>query len=780
MALVSGAPSIRLEGDEKRALALIPEGRLLLAKAQAFAQRADIPTYSMNRRVSEDEYIYVLVAAGQNIVQISAGVVIPDRVLEEPEIPEPSLFPDFLSGMVTDGIMEEREETKPDGTKIRYKIIRSWAPTPNCASVQDISAGLQSSRRLAVAPYASFGEWREPEGSRVQYSQLQVPRSSQWSGTMKKVVQICMGFGRINKNKLRDPAQPNKATPYMKEVDQYGVQVRFDYKFMRSHGIFRAEDGRLWLVEISAGRGVVAMPLPIYPGSMSQGFRARAEARGDTAMTTALDELGCLPTGEAFPTTPALFNKKVENGEILQLLSASDLSDFYGRLSGFSSICGWSFSDRGEQAHNVGYHYPEEEDGYQRACWYQINIKIGPINKNREPGEPIASGSAELRLQQEGYLYSPPIRKSFIPVKYYEPMMEPPGLLSHSARPLYGGSLQKDCDTPVYVGIVEGELKVARYFRAGDSKPINTRIDERDGEPCLYGGTWSWTYESGNQSMPPMPYTNDIDSRAVLSSSVTTGTLTVSPSGFGAATGVVFIDRPQYVLVRRARVFKSHTVTETKSGEMRSACFVNPGYLRDGYYFFDGHYFESHKGSESVDYRRTLMDPNQGVSWSMISGGLPGGPPYGPQCSGENCGGKHTYPLIMCNVYNTGDCSEYADAGQWLYQCQASYAFRGSGIRGPEWSTSWDNGRDFQGTWNLVAAAGGMRSGPTNEILHEYAMQPSPDPDTGSVQQLFAMKNAIGSDTLMYTKGFVAGLVVEGYTPVPAQNMSTFIGVNQP
>lgn len=780
MASYDGAPSIRLEGDEKRALALIPEGKLLLSKAQAFTKRAEIPTYSMSRRVSDDEYIYVLVAGDQNIIQISAGVVFPDRVLEEPEVPEPSLFPDFLSGMVQNGIMEEREETKPDGTKIRYKIIRSWAPTPNCAKMQKISTGLQTSRRLAVAPYASLSEWRAPEDSNVEFSQLHVPRSSQWSGTMKKVVQICMGFGRINKNKLRDPDQPTKTSPYMKEVDQYGVQVRFDYKFMRTHGIFRAEDKRLWLIEISAGRGVVAMPLPIYPGSDTQGFKARAEARGDTAMVTALEELGCLPTGEAFPTTPALFNKKVERGEILQLLAPSDLQDFYGRLSGFSSICGWSFTEKGEQAHNVGYHYPEEEDGYQRACWYQINIKIGSINKDRKPGEPIATGSAELRLQQEGFLYSPPIRKSFIPVKYYEPMMDPPGLLSHSAKPLYGGTLTKDCDTPVYVGVVEGELKVARYFRAGDSKPINTRVDERDGEPCLYGGSWSWTYESGNQFMPPMPYTNDIDSRAVLSSSVTTGTLTVSPSGYGGAFGTVFVDRPQYVLVRRARVFKSHTVTETKSGEMRSACFVSPGYLRDGYYFFDGHYFDSHKGSESVDYNRTLIDPNQGVSWSMISGGLPGEPPYGPQCDGKNCGGKHTYPLIMCTVYNNGPCSEYADSGQWLSQCAPSYAFKGSGIRGPGWSTSWDNGRDFQGTWNLVAAAGGIRSGPTNETLHEYAMRPSPDPESGSVQQLFAMKDAIGSDTLMYTRGFVAGLVVEGYTPVPAQNMCALIGVNQP
>lgn len=777
MASYDGAPSIRLEGDEKRALALIPEGKLLLSKAQAFTKRAEIPTYSMSRRVSDDEYIYVLVAGDQNIIQISAGVKYPGLVHEEPEVPESPVFPDFLSGLVFNGIMDTREETKPDGSKVSYKIIRSWAPTPNCAKMQKISTGLQTSRRLAVAPYASLSEWRAPEDSNVEFSQLHVPRSSQWSGTMKKVVQICMGFGRINKNKLRDPNQPTKTSPYMKEVDQYGVQVRFDYKFMRTHGIFRAEDNRLWLIEISAGRGVVAMPLPIYPGSDTQNFKARAEARGDTAMVTALEELGCLPTGEAFPTTPALFNKKVERGEILQLLAPTDLKDFYGRLSGFSSICGWSFTEKGEQAHNVGYHYPEEEDGYQRACWYQINIKIGSINKDRKPGEPIATGSADLRLQQEGFLYSPPIRKSFIPVKYYEPMLDPPGLLSHSAKPLYGGNLTKDCDTPVYVGIVEGELKVARYFRAGDAKPINNSTDEREGEPCLYGGTWTYTSETGTQSIPPMPYTNDIDNRAVLATTVITSTMTVTPSGYSGAFGTEFIDRPQYVLVRRARVFKSHTVTETKSGEMRSACFVNPGYLRDGYYFFDGHYFDSHKGGESVDYDRTLIDPNQGVSWSLRAG-PPGGPPYGSQCDGKNCGGNHTYPLIMCTVYNKGPCSEYADSGQWLSQCAPSYAFKGSGIRGPGWSTSWDKGRDFQGTWNLVAAAGGMRSGPTDEILHEYAMRPSPDPETGSVQQLFAMKNAIGSDTLMYTKGFAAGLVVEGYTPVPAQNMGAFIGVN--
>ena len=197
MASYDGAPSIRLEGDEKRALALIPEGKLLLSKAQAFTKRAEIPTYSMSRRVSDDEYIYVLVAGDQNIIQISAGVVFPDHVHEEPEVPEPALFPDFLSGLVFNGVMDSRQETKADGSKVSYKVIRQWAPTPNCAQVQKINTGRQPSRRLAVRPHNSMSEWNAPPESILEYSQNVVPRTSEWSGTMKKVVQVVFGLGRM-------------------------------------------------------------------------------------------------------------------------------------------------------------------------------------------------------------------------------------------------------------------------------------------------------------------------------------------------------------------------------------------------------------------------------------------------------------------------------------------------------------------------------------------------------------------------------------------------------
>ena len=61
-------------------------------------------------------------------------------------------------------------------------------------------------------------------------------------------------------------------------------------------------------------------------------------------------------------------------------------------------------------------------------------------------------------------------------------------------------------------------------------------------------------------------------------------------------------------------------------------------------------------------------------------------------------------------------------------------------------------------------------------------MVPSPDPDTGLIQFIYAEHSAIGEDCVIYTKGF-GDRVVTGYTPVPlAQNdgMPLFIGVNQP
>jgi hypothetical protein len=783
MALVQGTPSIRLEGDRERALALIPEAQLLLAKAQSVTQRADVPTYSMNRRVSDDEYIYVLQYGEQSVIHISAGAVHPDVVYNAPELPPYTQFPNFLSGIVSDGRMDTRTETRPDGSTVTYKVMRQWAPTPGCAAERKLPTGRQSSLRLAVSPHSSMTpEWAAPPFvTNFEYSQYMVPRTSMWSGTMKKVVQIVFGFGHIRKSMLRDPKAPTTpSTQYMKDVDHLGVQVQYDYKFMRTHGIYRGPDNVLWLIEISASRGVLAMPLPIFPGSSGVNFLLRAEQRGDKALQTALEDLGCLPTGEGFPAGATL-QAKLDRGDILRLLSAGDLQEFY-RLSGYSSVCGWAFSENGHEAHNVGYTYPGD-DVFQKGYWYQININIGAVIKKRRPGEPIALGFANLRKQSEGYLYSPPVKFSYIPVKYYEPLLPEPGLLSHSAKPLGPSTKAIECDTVVFVAFMNGALKTARYFKPKKADSQGSSFDDRIGETCLLDGSWSWR-TAGPRSLPAMPYTNDIDNRSLLYESVDEGTLTSGTLGYDPPRYSDFIQAPDGCVVTKAKVWKQTTVTEQRGGESRGACFVVPAYSREAYYYFDGHLYDGgRKGSTSVNYV-SVLSPYIYYGYRKFPRIYIIPYPPGCDCRTDKCGGKHTERRIVCFEYSRHQCYDYADGGPWAEQCQdiESLCAGKAPIRKPT-SVSWDKGTDFKGTWNFYSdGLNGAASGETTEQQHAYAMAPSPDPETNLVQFIAAEHSAIGGECVLYTKGFNGEQVVTGYTPVPlgAHEMPLFIGVNQP
>lgn len=781
MASYDEAPSVRLEGDEKRALALIPEGKLLLSKVQAFVQRAEIPTYSMSRRVSDDEYIYVLVAGGRGIIHISAGVVFPDAVhREEPERREGTRFPDFLSGLVFNGTMDDHQETRADGSTISYKAIRQWAPTPNCAQVQGINVGRQISRRLAVRPHESMSEWQSPLLFR-ENSQYVTPRTSQWSGTMKKVVQVVFGLGHIGKDKLRDPKDPTTTTRYMRDVEHSGVQVQYDYKFMRTHGIYRGPDNTLWLIEISAGKGVIAMPLPIFPDSDTQAFALRAEQRGDRAMQLVLEELGCLPTGESFPTGAA-YQEKLDSGDILQLLSSDAMQEFY-RLSGYSSICGWAFNEAGNEAHNVGYHWPDGV-GVQKGYWYLININIGSVNQHRLPGQPIANGSASLKLQNSGYLYSSE-EGGFIPVKYFEPLLPVPGLLSHSAKPIGPVSSAVNCDTPVFVAFMNGDLKVARYFRSWRVEMYDQSTDDRSPDECLLEGTWTWTRMTGSNSLPAMPYTNDIDPRSVLEEHFQTSTLTSNSLGFDPPRFSDFIDAPEGCIVWRDKVWKNTTVFEERGGESRGACFIVPGYSREAYYYFEGHFYNGgRRGAISTIYPR-VTDPHIYYGWRdfpRISY-----PPYPPGrgCETWKCGGRHAERRVVCWEYSKHACYDYADSGPWASECQdiVSLCAGTTPIRVPS-HVQWNKGVDFKGTWNFFSnGLNGPAFGPITQGEYEYAMAPSPDPDTMDTQLIYAEHSAIGEDCAIFTKGFFGERVVMGYTPVPlidSDGMPLFIGVNQP
>ncbi len=792
MAVYDGVPSIRLEGDEGRALALIPEAKALLYKVQNILSKTGTSTYSMSRRVDEDSYIFVLCAGGQNIITISVAPTVPDIVTPPSVEPLERLFPDFYSGLVYDGKLGERTRTI-DGETVRYAVCESFAPTSVCQRTHDLNPGRQPVGRLAIRPHGELPEL-ENDGFGPSYTQYQRLRPSMYSGRMKQVVQVLMGLGRIGKAKMRDPTRDVPDSQYIKQVDRNGVQIRYDYKFNRTHGISRGTDGRLWLVEISISRGVLAFPLPIFPQSDTAGYIARAEALGDDAMVTALEELGCLPTGESFP---ADLEAKIASGDVLRLLTADELRPFYDHSS-YSSSMGWAFSKRGNEAHNTAWYF-SDSDGIQRGVWYQINIRIGAIETNREPNQPIAVASASIRRQGEGKIYCPPFPKTswarYVPIKFHEPLL--PGLLSHDGAPAYGATnvAGPHCDTVMFVCFVGDDLKTVRYYRNPRVIDNSGTEDSRIPGECLYADSWQIVTRSGNMSIPAMMYSNDFDDRRALQGTLVTTNIESRDLGYDPPRFSDYITNPQVARVSRNRVFRRTTHTETQNGDSVGSVVAIPQYSREAYYYATGSTFTGGRTiSTNVGYD-VLQDPNVGYSWRAFPSGYAGFPwPSGIGCTPDRCGGiwtpdgskPHSERKVVCTTYENFSCAEYADAGTWLTLCQVVDRFNQPGMdKTPSYSVN-VIGPDSRAELKLVSPGhGGPVSIPLtfSEFSNKW-QAPSPDPETFIIQFIYATHSSLGADLLIYYDNLSVAspnVVKIGFAPDTITNADGFpcvVGVN--
>lgn len=801
MALVDGTPSIRLEGDKAKATALIPEGRLLLYKVQSVVRNSHVSTFSMQRRIDENSYVYALHAYGQNIIFISSDSEVPDKI----DIPilssgGGSIFPDFYSGLVYNGYINYYTGKPPPGSpgavgENGYLGLASFSPTPACNQIfPELNMGQQVVTRLAVYPWSAFNELNNPDPSGEDYSQYTRLRSSMYSGTMAKVVQLVMGYGYMGEAKMRYPdgskfSDPNSEQFVIQSIST-GVQIRYDYKFNRTHGITVGSDGVLWLVEIGLARGVLARPLPLMRNSTTEAFRERAEKRGDRAMVYALDELGGLPSGEAFPgnITPALLN-----GDVIRLMEPADLQRFYSCTS-YSSSMGWAFNDRGTEAHNTAYYFGD--DGYQRGVWYRIDIRIGAVNKDRQPGEPIGSGSATLNLAEENPMYAPPIRNQrYFPMKFYEPQF--PGLISHDASPMQGATGQvPDTNTVMFVCFINGDLHTLRYFRSARTEYIEqTTTDELPGE-CLYDGSWNTTQVSGTRTLSAMPYTNIIDWRSMCEEHYINTTRTVTAVGFLSPVVADFIQAPEACRVTRRKLFRSVVETEEAGGEQWQGAAAVPRYCRSSYSLCYGHWYDGGKaGSITVTYP-TLGDPNVAYGWRCFPriASIPWPTDIG--CARENCGGsctsggqgEHSDRKVVCMDTEYQACSEFADSGPFITMCQSLDPFVGRGERLPEGSSErWSEGNAFESEVFTYAEGygGAIENTLTEYHFKEVWMHPSPDPETGLVQHMYGTYSCLGSPSLVVQTGIDGGIFTSGYAPDRVGSgattpFPTFIGVNIP
>ncbi len=783
MAVYDGVPSIRLEGDKDRALAFVPDAKALLYRVQSFLKIADVSTFSASQRV-DNGYIYVLSSSGQNIIHIAVDVEFVDTVEPEPPIPpEGKTFPSFYSGLVSSGFLESR--VGPDGS---YSVCYQFAPTPTCVDIHpELSSGWQSPARLAVRP---FFDDLQNSGS-ITFSQYTRLRSSMYSGAMASVVQVILGLGRIRDTALADPLDPGAARAYRRMVKTHGVQVRYDYKFHRTHGVVRGADNRMWLVEISQARGVLAMLLPCFPGSETEAYIASAELRGDSAMVTALSELGALPTGESFPSSGTELAERIAAGTILQLLPASALSAFYENQP-YSINMGWAFNNNGSEAHNTGFRFGE--DGLQRGVWYLIRFNIGEVISPREPGEPLATASATVVRQAEGYLHAPNTKRGrFLPIKFYDPLLG--GLRSHDGAPSLAVDNVPVCDTVMFVCFVNDELKTARFYKDLTTEQIDSfETDVVPGE-CLYAGSWYETTITGTRALPAMMYTNDYDDREVQDPFVQETRIESRDIGFDPPRFNDVLLSPETAYVFRRKVFKVTTDSETRSSPFIGGVVVIPQYCRETYYYATGKTFEGgRRGQTSIEYTY-LKDPNVGWTWRNFP--RINGPtwPSDRGCAIENCGGvytgdgtgnrPHKERKVVCLDYEADSCSEFADSGVWLTMCETVDSFNSvpQPRRVPR-TTFWDRGTDSRASLHVVSRG---YNGPIQLTLefssfYNHWMAPSPDPDTMDVQQLLATYSCVGLDCIIFASNLYGGeILTYGYTPVNVNNdVPCFIGVNQP
>lgn len=781
MAAYDGVPSIRLEGDKSRALALVPDAKALLYRVQSFLKTAEVSTFSASQSVGRDGYIYVLSSSGQNIIHIAVDVVGVDQV--EPDTPSPTegtTFPSFYSGLVFNGHLEQRT-----GAAGPYTVCSGFSPTPTCVAIHsELSMGRQASKRLAVRPY--FDDLQNP-GAGPQYSQYTKLRASMYSGTMAPVVQVILGLGRIRDSALLDPLRPADSRNYRRTVKSRGVEVQYDYKFHRTHGITRGADGRLWLIEISQARGVLAMLLPLFPKSTTDGFRARAVARGDTSMETALDELGGLPTGEGFPTSAELVAQRIAAGTLLQLLEPDDLQPFYDNQP-YSVNMGWAFNRAGTEAHNTGFRFGD--DSVQRGVWYQININIGEVQTPRIPDTPIAVASAVLRRQSEGYLFASrtPIGK-YLPIKFYDPFL--PGLRSHDGAPSMSTTLNPRCDTVMFVCFVNDELKTARFFRNPSTEDIDEIDDPRYPGECMYAGSWTITQTVGQRGFATMMYTNDFDDRQVLDPYVQVTQIESRDLGFDPPRFADIITALDWAHVTRRKAFKRTTVIDTRQGAYAGAVVVIPQFCRETYYYATGSsYTVGRSGSTAVAYDY-LGDPNTGWSWRNFPSAAGSNPAGLVECDFSNCGGRrgrngpHAERKIVCTTREEGACSDYADSGTWLTMCQSVESFNSVPYQNRvARTTAWDLGADERASLRIVTRG---HNGPIelplefSQFANRWAV-PSPDPETFIIQQLVAECSTLGLDSVVFESDLTGGEVLtRGYVVEPVNGaFPCFIGVNQP
>lgn len=649
------------EGDEAVAHTHLPRAQNLMHKVREFVAASGVGLHAQTLVLDDRSYTYCLKVGDLESIYIFSQ---PDfDTLTIPLVTTP-ILPELYSGVIRGGMI--RTDTLPaippaTGTR-KVKKLEWFKPsaatlTRNEKSEEPLTPNYQAVTKLAVEPndiYFSeykggIGEMSSDPTVPRRFSQYLRIRPSNYTGKMQKLAQVVLGYGHVH------PLSVVGQHPNVKaEIVKSGLQIIYDFRWHRTHGVVTAADGKLWLVEISNLHGVLAMQLPIFENSAQK----LAETKWADYQAI-VEEFGGLPSGYGFPL-PTKLKAEIAKGNILQLATAADLRDFHA-LSNFSTACGWAFNESGSEAHNTGWNWGA--DGMKRTFHYRIDIKIGAVKAKREEGAPIAVASAALTMVRTGRMFHASVMYP-PPFKMYEPLLQNGGgLLSANFLPTLNDvsgpnvySLKIVCDCPLFVYYADDQLKVVNFYYDRNTKPGTT--NENDFETCMYVGAWKQTITSGGRYVPAMFYTTDIDDREELPANITETSIVGADLGYYEKMGD-HLDDIRYSDYYRDKWFRKTTTSVYNEGMNLANSVIVPDGLRNGIVYGLYRSTTSSYTHKVVDYD-SLRDPN----WYQGFRALYSTPPK------DSCYVKDVRKVERLIVSAGTQCeNDFANNGHWKGLC---------------------------------------------------------------------------------------------------------------
>jgi hypothetical protein len=710
--------SIAFEGDPIEAGRHVKMARKCLEALRAKLGGSGAETASTQMRLSDKAYVVAFIGPGIAKAVITAGYSAKESA--DSRYRAVTDVPDFLSGVALRSVLVEQEERPP--------TMESFWPTPYCATVFDLPSGAALNERLAIKPDDALeARWKQMTGV-IRPAQTMRVVPTLYSGKMCQVVQMLLGFGKEPDRSRYDNEPPlltkygvdaarRQILPaYEQRVRSTGRRVLYDWSFARTHGITTAADDVLWLIEISVQSGVLAMPLPLNEVTQQdERFRQKLEALGDTPALTALEAFGGWPTGEAFPTGDAL-TQAIRAGYVQELLTPEDLEPLYDHHSPYSTAMGWSFNQRGSEAHVTAWRY--ESDRVQRGVWYAIQLSVGAtitvepapeargvirrldlaqiggdekrwltakanrMTRTQCQGvlaqsstaaavamlrgitlDPIAQATGSVRQMQEGKLYWPGLYQPWI--QFPEPMLG--YCISHKMRQQFGPNISPAprCETVVHVLHHGDILKTVSFL--SDPRPAAPSDDDTF-EECQYQGSWTRTTSTAPATVQPTMFTTDADDRADAHEYRETYTLTANAIGYTRVIVADDINYPPHGVMSRRRTFKRHGTTLIESGPRIGATVRVPFFDRSAYYYAYHYGWGTRSFSQTWVYVH-LGDPHRYPTWRNFAGYTVYSRSGQPRSEHPAGCGPVTARTVWSESRSDYPCSEDADQGSWASVC---------------------------------------------------------------------------------------------------------------